>query len=111
MAWGEAEAPMLAQAVACCERLRTLRLNTTELGDAGTAAVVSALPRSGPLASLNLGNTGSGALVAKALASALGEGLPALKELDLQVNFDLDDDAKKLVRDAVSGREGFELKL
>ena len=101
---------MLAQAVACCERLHTLSLFDTNLRDAGTAAVVSALPRSGPLASLDLHLTGSGALVAQALASALGEGLPALKKLNLQVN-DLDDDAKQLVRDAVSGRDGFELEL
>ncbi len=101
---------MLAQAVVCCERLHTLNLALTKLGDAGTAAVVSALPRSGPLASLNLYNTGSGVLVAKALASALGEGLPALKQLDLRSN-DLDDDARQLVRDAVSGRDGFELDL
>ena len=111
MKWGQVEAPMLAQAVACCERLRTLSLSGTYLGDAGMAAVVSALPRSGPLASLDLRYTRSGVLVAKALASALSEGLPALKQLNLGTNRDLDDDAKQLVRDAVSGRDGFELKL
>ena len=40
MAWGKAEAPVLAKALACCVRLRTLSLRDNNLGDAGMAAIV-----------------------------------------------------------------------
>ena len=105
MEWGEAEARVLAQALALCKSLRTLHLDGAMLGDAGVAAVVSALTLCGPLATLGLGATGAGVLAAKALASALSEGMAALTSLELYEN-DLGAEGGKALAEALKVNKG-----
>ena len=55
-----------------------------------------------------LANNGLDAEAGKAIASALNVNA-VLKKIDMRANFGLGEDAKQLLRDAVAGRDGFEL--
>ena len=91
--------------------MEVLGLPGNALGDEGVEALAAAFQEGAgrELRGLGLGINGITAKGARAVAACLGE-LPSLKELVLYGN-KLDDAAKQTLREAVAGREGFELLL
>ena len=81
-----------------------------QLGSAGGTAIAAALRVNTALQTLNLQWTGLDAEAGKALAEALKVNT-TLKKLNLKSNFSMGDAAKQALRDAVAGRDGFELKM
>ena len=79
------------------------------IGPTGATAIAEALRGNGVLNELNLRNNRIGPEGAKALGGALAVN-EVLKNIDLRYN-SLGDEGKGVIRDAVSGREGFKLEM
>ena len=82
--WDARDFEQLARTLALCDRLQTLRLNSTRMGDEGLVAFCSELKRSTlpSLVELDLNDNQLGDEGAEALAEALNAGkLPKLKTL------------------------------
>ena len=88
-----------------------LHLNGNALGDAGVEALAAAFKEGAgaKLQTLDLQYNGITAQGAQALAGCLA-ACGSLRELHLYDN-ELDDAAKQTLREAVAGREGFELRM
>ena len=88
-----------------------LHLGDNALGDAGVEALAAALKEGAgaKLQVLILSDNGITAKGAQALAGCLA-ACGSLRELNLMDN-ELDDAAKQTLREAVAGREGFELRM
>ena len=91
--------------------MQSLNLNCNALGDAGVEALAAALKEGAgaKLQELRLHKNGITAKGAQALAGCLA-ACGSLRELHLRGN-ELDDAAKRTLREAVAGRERFYLGL
>ena len=87
----------------------SLDLSGKVLGPASAIVIASLMVGNEVLTELHLNNNSIGIDGAKALASALRVNA-VLKVIDLRLN-NLGDEGKGVIRDAVSGREGFKLKM
>ena len=86
-------------------------LENSKIYDDGAVAVSESLKVNKSLEDLNLSNCGIRARGGKAIGEALQLGISALSKLDLRNNTGLGNAAKQSLRDAVAGRDGFELVL
>ena len=99
----------LGRCLNLCENLSRCDLMGVGLTDEPCRALFSTLKFNAVLADLNLWDNKIGPEGAKALASALRVN-GVLKSIDLRLN-GLGDEGKGAIRDAVSGRVGFELEM
>ena len=103
----------LASALRVNEVLTTLNLRGKVgngcLGDKGAKALASALCVNGVLTNLNISENIIGVEGAKAIGKALAINA-VLKTLIINYN-NLGDEGERVIRDAVSGRVGFELEM
>ena len=108
---GSADAAAIAEALRGNVALKSLHISSNRLGHEGATAIANALKGNRVLKTLDLSNNqiraegAAGAAIAEALR---GNGV--LKNIDLRYN-GLGDEGKGVIRDAVSGREGFKLKM
>ena len=86
-------------------------LSENAIGDGGVAAIGETVGSHATLETLMLSRCAIGAAGAKALAAGLAANPGALRVCVLWRNDALDDRSEKLLRDAVSARDGFELVL
>ena len=89
--------------------MTNLDLSRNNIGDEGAKAIGGALAVNGVLTHLNLDGNFIGDEGAKAIGKALAVN-GVLKNIDLRYN-DLGDEGKGVIRDAMSGREGFKLQV
>ena len=92
-----------------CVHVRSLRDNN--LGAAGASAIAEALKVNAVLTTLDFSWNRLGSEGATAIAGALSSGMAVLKKLDVQDNNNLGGAGEQALRDAVKGRDGFELLL
>ena len=111
---GTAGGAALADALRKHRTMEYLNLDSNALGDEGVEALAAAFQEGAgrELRELELVNNGITAKGARAVAACLGE-LPSLQELLLRGNLELafNDAAKQTLREAVAGREGFQLRF
>jgi len=100
----------IAKALEVNRVLTTLDLVNNQIREQGAAAIAEALRGNGVLTELDLADNDIGDKGATALASAL-EVNGVLTTLDLRLNYNIGDEGKKAIQDAVSGREGFKLMM
>ena len=106
---GDEGAKAIGGALAVNEVLTTLDIGENDIGDEGAKAIGEALAVNGVLTELDLSFNGIDDACALALASALRVN-GVLKSINLEYT-NLGDEGKGVIRDAVSGRVGFELKM
>ena len=106
---GNEGALALASALRVNGVLTSLDLGRNQIGDEGAKAIGKALAVNGVLTELRLDQNRIGDEGATALASALRVN-EVLTTLELRGN-DLGGEGKGVIRDAVSGREGFKLEM
>ena len=105
------DATAVAEILKSNTSMTSVSLNfNTEIGDEGTKALAEALKVNAMVKQLNLVDCGIGADGAAALAEALRSNT-SLRRLDLYDNDGIGEQGKQLLRDAVAGREGFELRV
>ena len=88
--------------------LHTLELTACRIGDEGAKALAEAVGSSGSLVTLGLWSNQIGDEGAKALAAGVAASGSMVK-LGLRFNSNISDAAKQSLRDAVQGRQGFDL--
>ncbi|EOD26576.1 hypothetical protein EMIHUDRAFT_64618 [Emiliania huxleyi CCMP1516] len=108
---GVPEALVLAKLVEGSEVLKSVDLRGNSLGTEGWCAIFAALRdnKENKIESWDLSHQGINAEVAKVLAEYVSVS-GVLKSINLEYN-NLGDEGKGVIRDAVSGRVGFELKM
>ena len=91
--------------------MKTVNLRGNSLGTEGWCAIFAALRdnKENKIESWDLSRQGINEEVAKVLAEYVS-GSAVLKNIDLRYNR-LGDEGKGVIRDAVSGREGFKLEM
>ena len=100
---------VVARFVRVSGSLARLYLGCNDIGDEGAKAIAAAVAASGSLTHLELYGNSIGDEGAKALAAAVAAS-GSLTFLELRYN-NIGNAAKQLLRDAVQGRQGFELKV
>jgi len=106
---GDAGAEAIAAMLRTNHSLTELDLYGNKIGDAGAEAIAAMLRTNRSVTSLNLGSNKIGDAGAEAIAAMLRTNR-SLTYLSLEDN-KIGDAGEKAVREAVEGREGFELEL
>ena len=107
---GDEGAKALAEALKVNATVKELYLTDCGIGDDGAAALAEALRSNTSLTTLSLAACRIGDAGAAALAAALRSNT-SLSVLNLERNKGISEQGKQLLRDAVAGRQGFELGL
>ena len=107
---GNEGAKAIAEALVSSGSLATLVLSHNTIGNEGAKALAEVLASSGSLATLNLYGCGIGDEGAKALAAGVASS-GSMAALNLDWNPNIGYAARQSLRDAVQGRQGFDLRV
>jgi len=111
--WGAAareRGRVVARLPRVSDSLTYLNLKGCGIGDEGAKALAAGVASSSSLVKLSLGHSEIGGEGVKAIAEAVRVS-GSMAYLELKWNFRMGDAAKQSLRDAVRGRQGFELEL